>query len=44
MAESEELSSLLIVKEESAKAGLNLNIQKNKSIASCPIISLQIDG
>ena len=46
IAESEEqLKSLLIkVKEESEKAGLKLNIQKTKIMASCPIISWQIDG
>ena len=46
MAESEEeLKSLLMkVKEESEKAGLKLNIQKLKVIASGPIISWQIDG
>ena len=46
MAESEkELKSLLIkVKEESAKVGLKLNIQKTKITASCPITSWQIDG
>ena len=46
MAESkEELKSLLIkVKEESEKAGLKLNIQKNKIMASHPISSWQIDG
>ena len=46
MAESEEeLKSLLIkVKEESEKAGLKLNIQKTKIIASGPIISWEIDG
>ena len=46
MAESEkELKSLLMkVKEESEKAGLILNIQKTKTIASSPITSLQIDG
>ena len=45
MAESEELKSLLMkVKEESEKAGLKLNIQKNKIIASGPITSWQIDG
>ena len=46
MAESEEeLKSLLMkVKEESEKAGLKLNIQKTKSMASCPITSWQIDG
>ena len=38
MAESEELKNLLIkVKEESEKAGLKLNIQKTKTIASSPI-------
>ena len=41
----EELKSLLIkVKEESVKAGLKLNIQKMKIMASAPIISWQIDG
>ena len=41
----EELKSLLIkVKEESEKAGLKLNIQKTKIMASGPIISWQIDG
>ena len=46
MAESEEeLKSLLMkVKEESEKAGLNLNIQKTKIMASSPITSWQIDG
>ena len=46
MAESEEeLKSLLLkVKEESEKAGLELNIQKTKIMASSPIISWQIDG
>ena len=45
MAESEELKSLLIkVKEESEKAGLKLNIQKTKIMASAPITSWQIDG
>ena len=46
MAESEEeLRSLLMkVKEESEKAGLKLNIQKTKIMASSPIISWQIDG
>ena len=46
MAESEEeLKSLLMkVKEESEKAGLKLNIQKLKIIASSPITSWQIDG
>ena len=46
MAESEEeLKSLLVnVKEESEKAGLKLNIQKTKIMASSPIISWQIVG
>ena len=46
MAESnKELKNLLTkVKEESEKAGLKLNIQKTKIMASGPIISWQIDG
>ena len=45
MAESEELKSLLMkVKKESEKAGLKLNIQKTKIMASSSIISWQIDG
>ena len=46
MAESEEeLKSLLMkVKEESEKAGLKLNIQKTKILASSPITLWQIDG
>ena len=46
MAESEEeLKSLLMkVKEESEKAGLKVNIQKAKIMASSPITSWQIDG
>ena len=46
MAErEEELKSLLMkVKEESEKAGLKLNIQKTKIMASGPITSWQIDG
>ena len=44
MAESEELKSLLKVKEESEKVGLKLNIQKTKIIASGPITLWQIDG
>ena len=45
IAESEELKSLLMkVKEESEKAGLKLNIQRTKIMASCPITSWQIDG
>ena len=44
MEESEELKSLLKVKEDSEKVGLKLNIQKTKIMASSPIISWQIDG
>ena len=46
MAESkEELKSLLMkVKEENEKAGLTLNIQKTKIMASGPITSQQIHG
>ena len=46
MAENkEELKSLLMkVKEEGEKAGLKLNIQKTKNMASGPITSWQIDG
>ena len=44
MTESEELKSLLKVKEESEKVSLKLNIQKTKIMASGPIISWQIDG
>ena len=46
MAENEEeLNSLLIkVKEDSEKAGLKLNIQKTKIMATGPITSWQIDG
>ena len=45
-AESEEelKSLLIIVKEESEKADLKLNIQKTKNMASGPITSWQIDG
>ena len=44
-AESKELTSLVMkVKEESEKAGLKLNIQKTKIMASSPITSWQIDG
>ena len=42
---NKELKSLLIrVKEKSEKAGLKLNIQKAKIMASGPILSWQIDG
>ena len=46
MAESEEelKSPLMKVKEESEKAGLKLNIQKMKIMASGPITSWEIDG
>ena len=46
MAESkEDLKSLLMkVKEEGDKAGLKLNIQKTKIMASGPIASWQMDG
>ena len=46
MVESEEeLKSLLVkVKEENEKAGLKLNIQKTKFVASSPITSWHIDG
>ena len=45
MAESkEELKSLLMKVKESEKAGLKLNIQKTKIMASGPIISWQSEG
>ena len=45
MAESEELKGLLMkVKEENEKAGLKLNIQKTKIMASGPITLWEIDG
>ena len=45
MTESEELKSLLMkVKQESKKAGLKLNIQKTRIMASGPITSWQVDG
>ena len=45
MLAPEDVKSLLIkVKEESEKAGLKLNVQKTKIIASGPITSWQIDG
>ena len=45
MAETEELKSLLMkVKEKSGKAGLKLNIQKTKIMASGPITSWEIGG
>ena len=42
--EDEPKSLLMKVKEKSEKAGLKLNIQKTKIMASSPIISWQIDG
>ena len=44
IAESEELRSLLIKVKESENAGLKLNIQKTKTMASSPITLWQIDG
>ena len=44
MAEKELKSLLMKMKEKSEKAGLKLNIQKTKIIASGPITSWQIDG
>ena len=44
MAESEEELKSLLMKEESEKAGLKLNIQTTKIMASIPIISWQVDG
>ena len=44
MAESKEELKSLLVKEESEKVGLKLNIQKTKIMASGPITSCQIDG
>ena len=44
MAESKEELKSLLVKEESQKAGLKLNIQKTKIMASGPITSWEIDG
>ena len=44
MAESEEELKRLLVKEESEKVGLKLNIQKTKIMASGPITSWEIDG
>ena len=44
MEESEELQSLLKVKEESEKVGLKLNIQRTKIMDSGPITSWEIDG
>ena len=44
MAESEEELKSLLVKVESEKVGLKLNIQKTKIVESRPITSWQIDG
>ena len=44
MAESEEELKSLLMKVESEKVGLKLNIQKTKIMASSPITSWQIDG
>ena len=44
MAESEEELKNLLMKVESEKVGLKLNIQKTKLMASGPITSWQIDG
>ena len=44
MAESEEELKSLLMKVESEKVGLKLNIQKTKIMASCPITSWEIDG
>ena len=44
MAESEEELKSLLMKEESEKVGLKLNIQKTNIMASDPITSWQIDG
>ena len=45
LAESEEeLKNLIRVEEESEKAGLKLNIQETKMMASGPIISWQTEG
>ena len=44
MAESQEELKSLLMKEESGKAGLKLNIQKSKIMASSPLTLWQIDG
>ena len=43
-AESKEELKSLLMKEESEKVGLKLNIQKTKIMATAPIISQQIEG
>ena len=44
LAESKEELKSLLMKEESEKVGLKLNIHKTKIMASCPITSWHIDG
>ena len=44
MAESEEELKSLLMKVDSEKVGLKLNIQKTKIMASGPITSWEIDG
>ena len=44
IAESEEELKRLLMKEESEKVGLKLNIPKTQTMASSPITSWQIDG
>ena len=44
MAETEEELKSLLMKEESEKVGIKLNIQKTKIMASSPITSWKIDG
>ena len=44
MAESEEDLKSLLMKEESEKVGLKLNIQKTKIMVSGPITSWEVDG
>ena len=44
MAESEEELKSFLIKKESEKVGLKLNIQKTNIMASSPITSWQIDG
>ena len=44
MAEREEELKSLLMKEESEKVGLKLNIQKTKIMASGPITSWEVDG
>ena len=44
MAESKEELKSLLMKEESEKVGLKLNIQKTENMTSSPITSWQIEG